>query len=384
MRLWLLPIVAGLLALVSLMGLLVGSGSIDRWELERAGPATPDTQSGGTAALRFAGARMVSWSRDEYRDPATADSLDRLRQTGANYVGILVTHYMDGAASSAIAPDPRSTPGDEALVQAIRQAHSRRLKVMLTPHVDVKDGTWRGAIAPADKAAWFNSYRRFLLQYARLAQANGVEMLLIGCELKGLSGSAYKGEWERLIGEVRSVYQAPKPLVYAANWDEYPQVSFWSSLDYAGIDAYFPLTKEKEPTLLQFVNGWTRFPGSERPPDGVSGSRNWVAEMESFRQNTGKDIIFTEIGYRSIQYGGWAPFAFSSEAYLGGPPAVYSEEVQARAYEAVLQAFKDKAWLKGIFWWAWSPNPNAGGPMDLGYYPQNKAAEKVLRQYYGR
>ncbi len=44
---------------------------------------------------------------------------------------------------------------------------------MLKPHVDVKDGSWRGTIRPSDTAAWFSSYDVFLTRYARMAQSPG-------------------------------------------------------------------------------------------------------------------------------------------------------------------------------------------------------------------
>ena len=39
----------------------------------------------------------------------------------------------------------------------------------LKPHVDVKDGSFRGEIQPDDRTAWFGSYRAMIEHYADLA-----------------------------------------------------------------------------------------------------------------------------------------------------------------------------------------------------------------------
>ena len=57
-------------------------------------------------------------------------------------------------------------------------------------------------------------------------------------------------------------------------------------------------------------------------------------------------------------------------------------EEQADCYEALLSESQDENWLAGIFWWNWETNPNAGGPLDSGFTPQNKPAQCVLCKYY--
>ena len=52
------------------------------------------------------------------------------------------------------------------------------MEVMLKPHVDVIDGTFRGEIEPADRAAWFASYGSMIDHYADLAERGGRDDLL--------------------------------------------------------------------------------------------------------------------------------------------------------------------------------------------------------------
>ena len=60
--------------------------------------------------------------------------------------------------------------------------------------------------------------------------------------------------WNHLIKEIKKVYTGK--LTYAANWDNYENVTFWKKLDYSGIDAYFPLSDAKTPSLQNCFIGW--------------------------------------------------------------------------------------------------------------------------------
>jgi hypothetical protein len=203
--------------------------------------------------MAFKGVSYVAWTPDEYTYPSSDASLYRLKTTGANYVALLVTQYMDSGTSNTIYADPSKTPNDDAVVHAISDIHSYGMKVLLKPYVDCKDGTWRGVIDPSDKEMWFSSYSNFINHYAEIAQNNGVELLCVGTEFKSLSGSAYQSNWSDVISVVRSIYTGP--ITYAANWDEYKNVSFWDLVNYAGIDAYFPLSDLQSPSVDDLMTG---------------------------------------------------------------------------------------------------------------------------------
>src|SRR6185437_14398256 len=91
--------------------------------------------------------------------------------------------------------------------------------------------------------------------YADLAGQGGATMLVIGTELKTMSGSAYTSRWEQIVASVRRRFAGR--LTYAANWNEYQQVRFWGDLDYIGVDAYYPLSELPAPTVSQLLSAWT-------------------------------------------------------------------------------------------------------------------------------
>ncbi|MFI5184259.1 MAG: glycoside hydrolase family 113, partial [Vicinamibacteria bacterium] len=289
-----------------------------------------------------------------------------LAATRSTWGAVLVTWYMDRRDSVAIAPDGQQTPTDAAVVGAVQDLHSLGLKVMLKPHVDVKDGSWRGTIRPADTAAWFSSYDAFVTRYAALARSQDVELFDVGTELVTMSDWHFASEWGTVIDHVRRAYGGP--LTYGANanspGDEFTSVSFWSLLDYAGLDVYPPLTNHDDPTRAELVQAWSRNVNGD---DMVAAYRNWQA-------GHGKPVLFTEIGYRSAAGANSAPWDFSR-------PSSPDATEQANCYDAAFEVWsREAAWMRGTFWWAWPTDP--ANPGDTDYSPRGKPAEEVLTQWY--
>ncbi|MEN3010563.1 MAG: hypothetical protein ABDI20_06270 [Candidatus Bipolaricaulaceae bacterium] len=327
------------------------------WVLENNVAAAIFPPSPTGAIFAICGLNYTAWSAEAYALPASDASLSRLASLGANYVALLVTGYMEDHSSTEIYLDPHLTPSDRALGHAIRVAHSLGLKVMLKPHVDLRSGGWRGHITPRDPLIWFQRYADFILRYARLAQDYNVELFCVGTELRSLSTAKFRLYWKEVILTVRRSFRGG--LVYAANWDEYPFVDFWDLLDYAGIDAYFPLSSSRTPTVTELIEAW----------------KPWIAALEGWQAEVGKPVIFTEIGYRSVDYAAREPWNWTARA-------PYNPEAQANCFEAVFLALQGKPWFAGVFFWNWLPDPNAGGAGDLDYTPQNKPAEAVLARFF--
>ena len=316
-------------------------------------------QQGLDHSFNFKGVNYTAWAAEEYATSASDASLLTLKTIGVNWIAILVTEYMDTKNSTEIYADKALTPSESSLIYVVPMAHSQGLNVMLKLHVDPKDGTWRGEIFPADIEAWFENYQGRVLHYAKLAENLGVELFCLGTELRSLSGKAFRDHWEKLVSAVRGIFTGS--LVYAANWDEFQNVCFWDLLDYVGIDAYFPLSSAQTPSVEELLLAWVP----------------WISLIETWQRKVGKPVIFTEVGYRSIDYAAREPWNWAIEGS-------YNPAGQANSYHAVFQAFLGKPWFAGLFFWNWQTNPASGGPGDLGYTPQNKPAQEILRKFFGR
>ncbi len=168
------------------------------------------------------------------------------------------------------------TPSDDIVCDAVRELNHRGYKVTLIPFIlmDCAGYPWRGRIrsgadgtseAGDDISAFMDGewgFRRFVRHVAGLgAAAGGVEAIVLGSELRGLTTvrtapgvypmvSALKD----LAAEVRAILPNAK-ISYGADWSEYfgdhrgDGVWFhldplWSDdhIDFVGIDWYAPLT----------------------------------------------------------------------------------------------------------------------------------------------
>lgn len=229
---------------------------------------------------------------------------------------------------------------------------------MLKPHLWVRGG-WPGAIHmqnEEDWDIWFANYTAFILDYARLAEEMKFAVLCIGTELE--KTSARQKEWRCIISEIRKVYSGK--LTYAANFTEYEQVDFWDDLDYIGIQAYFPLSKSKNPDLEELKSAW----------------KTHLVRIEKSVKRYQKPIIFTEIGYCNTIDASVEPWVWPNER--GDVPL--SDEIQARCYQAFFETAWTRPWMAGVFFWKWYPVKNMREP---DFSPQGKRAEQVMTRYFG-
>ncbi len=255
---------------------------------------------------------------------------------------------------------------DVGLEVTTRLARARGVKTLLKPHVWIRrgGGKWRSDISMADEDGWrrwFDSYREFILHYARLAERLGIEALCIGTELRQTVVHR-PDDWRRIIAAIRAVYSGE--LTYAANWyQEYLEVPFWDRLDYVGIQAYFPLTARERPSLAELRSGWQAH----------------LAEIEALQRRVGKPVLFTEIGYKSTPGATAEPWRWlKSDEYESLPVDL---ELQADAYRAFFEVFWPRPWVAGAYFWKWFPV--APAPDNPGFTPQGKPAERVLATWYG-
>ncbi len=304
------------------------------------------------------GMTYVSWWHDFYDSADSDSSLSLLAETNTEWLGLLVTWYQDTEHSTDIYRDPLRTPSDAGLLRVIARCADLGLKVMLKPHVDCQNDAWRGTISfgtELEWAAWFASYTSFITYYAALAAAAGVDEFCVGCEL--CQTVSRTSDWSAVISAVRSLF--PGDITYAANFDNFDNVTFWPWLDLIGIDAYFDLTDLYDPTLEELLAAW-------EPHE---------AQISAFSQLLGMPVLFTEIGYRSVDGANMHP-------WLWGTPGVVDLQEQADCYEAAFQTFWTKPYFRGYLWWCWFTDPDQGGPTDDGYSPHKKPAEDVLTAWY--
>jgi hypothetical protein len=309
------------------------------------------------------GMGYCTWSAEGYLSAYSDESLAQVAEIGTNWTSILVTWYQTNCWSGDIHRTAK-TPSDESIIHAIRQARQLGMKVMLKPHLDIldqSDGSWRGEIGclrEEEWEKWFAKYTEYVMHYVDIAKKENVEAFCVGTELS--TTATVKGfMWKDLIKKVRSRYDGI--LTYAAHWDRYQDIRFWDQLDYVGINAYFPLTQEMDPTYEQLLEGW----------------KEWVSEMEAFQKEVQKPIIFPEIGCASADGAAIRPWEHVQRSEV-------NLRLQADYYKALVDIFWQKDWFYGLYWWYWGTNVKMGGEYNRGFLPQNKPAQEVIKESYSR
>lgn len=251
----------------------------------------------------------------------------------------------------------------DGMRQLIRQGKEEGLKVMLKPMVWVMGG-WPGGYdlgSEEEWKQWEQGYSQYILETARIAREEKVDIFCVGTEFK-IAAQTREKFWRKLIREVRKEYSGP--VTYAANWDEYEGVRFWDAVDVVGIDAYFPLSDEKTPSVERLKREW----------------KGPAQKMAAIYKLLGKRVLFTEFGYRSIDHCSWRQWELEGIPYT----QQVNLEAQVNAYQAFFETFWDQPWFAGVFVWQWyTHDDRAGGVSNSDYTPQNKPAEELIGRWYG-
>jgi len=300
------------------------------------------------------GVNLTAFQPNAYAEPIARRAMLTARATGSDLVALTPTSYMERADSSEIVGDPAKTPTDKSVLDAAREARRLGFEVAIKPHVDVRDGTFRGEITPLDRAAWFADYGAIVENYAALAERARAKTFVIGTELTTMATD--ETAWRELISRARDRYDGR--ITFAANWvDGAEQINFWDALDAIGIDGYMPLdTESRVPSVDDLVRAWGPF----------------TARMRSLHERWGKPVLFTELGYESRE---------GTAARLNAGTAPLSQAAQANAYAAAFEALSPLPYFEGIWWWEWSAEGLGIGPGDGSFSPEGKRAALVLEKW---
>lgn len=318
--------------------------------------ALPATASSCGAGSQLPADRGVALGLHFEDDARYLPWLWEIARSGATSVSLVVSWGQQNVRATTLAPDQEST-SDRDLRAAIQDARSLGLRVTLFPIITIAERTsdeWRGRLAPESINAWFDSYRDFLLHYARIAADEDVEVFSVGSELGSME--QYEVAWRELIATVRIAY--PGSILYSANWDRYTRTPFWDAVDFIGVTGYYELQADGDvpADLAMAVDAWSPI----------------IADMRGISEQHQRPIVFTEIGYTAQAGAAAHPWD-----YTASNPLSLAE--QATLYDAARVAWCGQTFLHGIYFWNWFGD---GGPLHSGYSPRNKPAGESLRSWF--
>lgn len=298
-----------------------------------------------------------------YLSQQSDDALSNLGRLGIDSVAIVPYAFMQDPKNIVPldVPTRAGSETDEDVIHAIRRARAQGMTVMVKPQIWVRR-SWPGEIDPSsedEEELFFREYRLWIQHYALMAEAYDVPLLAIGTELAKLT-HGHRAQWQSIIEDIRCIYSGK--LVYAANWGaEVENVDFWDLLDYIGVDFYYPLSFEDQPSDDELKKGF----------------ESALDQIRKLHERYEKPVLLTEIGYASTKSPWKKPHASDKTREL-------APEDQARAYAVAFAALEDETdWIHGMYWWKWPTNPERGGLEHRGFTPNRKPAEEVLRRWYG-
>lgn len=234
------------------------------------------------------------------------------KSLNANSLSITFPFFISGPNSSRVYATSR-TPTPTELALFVTDAEKAGLFVSLRPllsegNLGLPSRTlWR----PADPAAWFASYRHFLMPYAQMAQANKVGEFFVGVEFELFGNSP---RWNGLDRALAKVFHGE--LAYSNNDAKYMSRSTGGRQAYKAVDAYHPINPP-------FLHGW----------------ESWI------RQWLPTGTVLTEVSIAAIN-GAWRrPWVHRAQ------PANFNPLVQARWFTAACHAAINTR-LGGIYFWA--------------------------------
>ncbi len=282
----------------------------------------------------------------------------------SNYVALMPFGFIRKLSSPKIIHNTNKQWFGETkagLIQYATEFQKNNIKIMVKPQIWVWGGQYTGLIEMKTEQEWTileNSYTSFIITYAKTAQKLKAEIFCIGTELEKfvLKRPLY---WQELIAKIREVYKGK--LTYAANWDEFKRVPLWKSLDYIGIDAYFPLSDKKTPEIKDLEKGW--MPHKK--------------EILRIQNQYQKKVLFTEYGYRSVDYNAKEPWNY--DRTLGE----VNLQAQVNGLKVIHKQFWKEDWFAGGFLWKWFyKHEKVGGEKNNMFTPQNKPAEEIIKELH--
>lgn len=135
---------------------------------------------------------------------------------------------------------------------------------------------------------------------------------------------------------------------------ELNHITFWENIDIIGVEASFMLTTKEAPTVMEILTGLKKNTG----------------RIFYTLPTTTKPIIFTKIGFRSINGTNINSSFWNDTTDL---------QEQSDCYEATMLSLLTDPRISGLFWWNWSLKPDT---KKIGYTPEGKPAEKVMTDWF--
>jgi hypothetical protein len=306
-------------------------------------------------------------------ESSTIKTTDLAQRTNANWISLSPLICLQDGGNNINTPYTFRVSDEIYKMKSIipKMQKSGLQNVMLKPNAcfgEVDGSQFSGDFYVTTDEQWKQieiAYEELIYEFAKLSvMFPEVKLLCVGNELKKFATTRPQF-FKNLIARIRTDFPALK-LTYAANWDEYSEIAFWNDLDYIGLNPYFPTVNKKTATVVEIERSFLPI----------------KSKLKNMSCTYQKPILFTEYGFRSMDYATWQPWT------LGQVLIDYKVNfaVQENAYNAFYKVFWEQSWVAGGFFWEWDVLAigEVNKPNNNGWYVRDKPAEKVIRERYSK
>ena len=295
-----------------------------------------------------------------YGSERSREELAKLAAIGVRHVALMPFAYLPALDAPELLTG-RGDLSDDAIRREGEAIRALGMVPVVKPHLwsrGFSAGKYAADIRMRDADGWarfLDAYGGWVENQASLAEEIGAGLLVIGTEMTA-TALENPGAFAAIAARARARYRGK--LTYAAHWDREPEAfTDWAALDLIGIDAYYPLSSAPDPDRAALADGW----------------RPVVDRLAALSEKHGRPVLFTEAGFPAVDGGATTPWAADGRA---------NPELQARAYDALLEAFGGQSWWAGVYWWKWFTAGPTNGHDESNHDPAGKPAADVLARWY--
>ncbi len=300
-----------------------------------------------------------------YMSKKAAISLHKQAELGANAIAIVPYTFMRKSKNPTLdylyfAKDA-GNENDQSIIHTNYNAKQLKMASLLKPQIWFGNG-WPGDLdfdTEAQWIQWFDYYYRWIRHYTLLAEIHDIPMLSLGVEFS-IATLNHEKKWLNIIKKLRKLYTGQ--LTYCANWGkEFETISLWNTLDFIGLNSYYPLSDKNNPTDAELTSNF----------------ENVKAKIKTVYNTYQKPVVFTEIGFRSIN----TPW---KEPHSKGDNTIFNDTDQDRMYKIIFKGIENESWCKGILWWKFPSYIEHRGKQNNGFTPNNKKTEQTIKYWFSK
>ena len=295
-----------------------------------------------------------------YGGAKATEALEKMKSLGSNAMAIVPYSFIrdKNKPTPFRFSDNAGSENDGSVIHSTFVAEKLGLTTVLKPQV-FAGNSWPGDVEMLNEEDWksfFKYYHKWILHYALLAEVHQMDALSVGVEFTKATLS-HEEDWREIIRSLRGLYQGK--MTYAANWgEEFEKVGFWDDLDFIGLNCYYPLSKNDNPDKAELKANF----------------ESVKTKIKKVYSKFKKPVVFTEIGFRSINEPWKNPHADGDDSFNAAS--------QQLCYEVVFEGIENEPWCGGILWWKFPSYLEYRGTKNSAFTPNNKKAEETVREWF--